>query len=181
MAPTAPNVHLVHCNPARHSSAILAILNEAIVNSTAVYDYQPRPLASMESWFEAKLKSHFPVLGLENESGELLGFATYGTFRNWPAYKYTVEHSIYVHHAWRGRGLGQQLLSALLRVAEERDVHVLVAGIDAANHGSIRLHEKFGFEAVGIVRQCGFKFGRWLDLAFYQRILPTPASPSGER
>jgi phosphinothricin acetyltransferase len=170
-------IALVECTEERHAAAILDILNEAIVHSTAVYDYEPRPSSSMGPWFAAKRAARFPVLGAEDGAGQLLGFATYGTFRAWPAYKYTVENSVYVRHDTRGRGLGSLLLGRLVEVAEERDVHVLVGGIDASNHASIALHERHGFHHTGTIRHAGYKFGRWLDLAFYQRILSTPLHP----
>ncbi|MHB8766428.1 MAG: GNAT family N-acetyltransferase, partial [Deferrisomatales bacterium] len=107
----------------------------------------------------------------------LLGFATYGVFRAWPAYKYSVEHSVYVHPSHRGRGLGRVLLAALVARARAQGVHVLVGGIDADNRASRALHEALGFSHAGTIRQAGFKFGRWLDLAFYQLVLDTPAHP----
>lgn len=168
---------LVNCTFELHSAAILAILNEAIVNSTALYDYKPRTIESMVGWFEAKKTGKYPVLGVENDAGELLGFASYGVFRNWPAYKYSVEHSVYVHAGHRGKGLGKQLLTALRNMAEEQDYHVMVGGIDVNNEPSIKLHESVGFVHAGTVRHAGFKFGRWLDLAFYQLLLPTPREP----
>jgi phosphinothricin acetyltransferase len=168
---------LVQCEPRRHSEAILAILNDAIANSTALYDYQPRTSASMVGWFEAKAQKQYPVIGFENDAGDLLGFASYGPFRAWPAYKYTVEHSVYVDARFRGQGVGRRLLQAIVAAAETQQYHVMVGGIDAANAVSIKLHESLGFSSSGIVRQAGFKFGRWLDLAFYQLILKTPATP----
>ena len=168
---------LVTCTFEGHAAAILDILNEAIENSTALYDYKARSMDSMVGWFAAKAAGCFPVLGLESAEGELLGFASYGTFRGWPAYKYTVEHSVYVHRDHRGRGVGSRLLQEILARAAQEGVHVLVGGIDASNEGSITLHVKSGFEHAGTIRQAGFKFGRWLDLAFYQRILETPANP----
>jgi L-amino acid N-acyltransferase len=168
---------LVSCSYDRHAPAILAILNEAIVNSTALYDYVPRPPESMVGWFRTKEEKGFPVIGAESEDGELLGFASYGSFRAFPAYKYTVEHAIYIHKDHRGKGLGRRLLQALIDKAREQQVHVLVAGIDMDNEGSIALHESLGFVHSGIIRQAGFKFGRWLDLGFYQRVLDTPQTP----
>jgi phosphinothricin acetyltransferase len=169
---------LVSCEPGRHSDAILAILNDAIVNSTALYDYKKRGPQDMVTWFEGKARKHYPVIGIEHASGELMGFASYGTFRAWPAYKYSVEHSVYVDARFRGQGVGRRLLEAIIREAEIQDYHVMVGGIDAANAVSIKLHESLGFNACGIVRHAGFKFGRWLDLAFYQLILRTPAAPA---
>jgi L-amino acid N-acyltransferase len=167
----------IHCDEQKHSQAILDIFNEAIANSTALYDYKPRTIESMAPWFATKRLNNFPVIGLENDAGELLGFASYGTFRAFPAFKYTVEHSIYIQKDHRGKGLGALLLPAISAEAESRQVHVMVGAIDASNRASIALHEKFGFKHSGTVREAGFKFGRWLDLAFYQKILKTPDQP----
>jgi L-amino acid N-acyltransferase len=169
---------LVSCDEARHAQAILDILNEAIVHSTAVYDYQPRPPEAMHAWFATKRANDWPVLGLEDDAGVLLGFASYGSFRAWPAYKYTVEHSIYVHRSHRGRGPAGTRLSALVDAARQRQMHTMIGGIDADNTASLALHRRHGFEPCGLVRHAGYKFGRWLDLAFMQRILDTPAQPS---
>ena len=168
---------LIECEPRRHSAAILAIFNEAIANSTALYDYKPRAAESMVSWFDAKTKGRYPVIGIEDDADTLVAFGSYGPFRAWPAYKYTVEHSIYVDTRFRGQGHGRALLEALVDAAVKQDYHVMVGGIDASNTVSIRLHERLGFRHCGTVAQAGFKFGRWLDLAFYQRILATPAAP----
>lgn len=168
---------IVRCTFERHAGAILEIFNEAILNSTALYDYAPRPPESMTGWFEAKRAGGFPVIGVEDGAGTLLGFASYGTFRAWPAYKYSVEHSVYVHQEHRGRGLGRTLMRELIAAARLNGVHSMIGGIDAANSGSIALHEKLGFKHAGTLPQVGFKFGRWLDLAFHQLLLDTPANP----
>lgn len=168
---------IIDCTHDAHADAILEILNEAIVNSTALYDYEPRTRQSMSQWFEAKAIGRFPVFGAVDGAGQLLGFASYGCFRPWPAYKYSLEHSVYVHRDQRGRGIGRTLLKRLIRAATEQDYHVMVGGIDASNDVSIKLHEALGFTHCGTVRQSGFKFGRWLDLALYQKILSTPARP----
>ncbi len=168
---------LVDCEPRRHSTPILAIFNEAIANSTALYDYQLRTLDDMATWFAGKSRKNYPVIGFESDAGELMGFASYGQFRERPAYKYTVEHSLYVDTRFRGQGVGRALLHAITSAAEKQDYHVMVGGIDAANAVSIRLHESLGFTHCGTVQQAGFKFGRWLDLAFYQKILATPTTP----
>ncbi|MBI4804853.1 MAG: N-acetyltransferase [Desulfovibrio sp.] len=168
----------VECTYVRHADKVLEILNEAILNSTALYDYEPRPPQSMVGWFDAKRTGGFPVIGAEDESGALLGFASYGTFRAWPAYKYTVEHSVYVHQGHRGRGVGRALMLKLIQAARSSDVHAMIGGIDATNAGSIALHEKVGFRHAGTLPQVGFKFGRWLDLAFYQLLLDTPENPA---
>ena len=161
----------------RHAPAILAILNDAIVSSTALYDYQPRTPAMMQAWFDAKEKGRYPVIGVEDEAGTLMGFSSYGAFRAWPAYKYSVEHSVYVDARFRGRGLGKHLLREAIGAATAQDYHMMVGGIDASNQASVALHLSLGFRHCATIREAGFKFGRWLDLEFYQLILSTPAKP----
>jgi len=167
----------VTCTLPGHGEAILDILNESIRTSTAVYEYVPRALDSMGPWFKTKEAKGYPVIGVEDQAGILMGFATYGVFRDRPAYKYSVEHSVYVHQDHRGKGLGKALMERLITAAREQDLHVMVGGIDATNTVSIALHEQLGFVHAGTIRQAGFKFGRWLDLAFYQLTLQTPRQP----
>ncbi len=167
----------VTCTLSAHGEAILDILNEQIRTSTAVYEYEPRKPASMVAWFNAKEAKGYPVIGVEDETGALMGFAAYGVFRERPAYKYTVEHSVYVHEDHRGKGLGKALLGRLIDAARAQDLHVMVGGIDTSNAASIALHEQLGFVHAGTIRESGFKFGRWLDLAFYQLTLQTPRDP----
>lgn len=168
---------IVSCNFEQHATTILEIFNDAIVNSTALYDYKPRSMENMVAWFNAKQAGKFPVIGCEDDEGHLLAFASYGSFRAYPAYKYTVEHSVYVHHDYRGQGLARTLMHELVAAARGQGVHVLVGAIDAANAASIALHEQLGFQHTGTLPQVGFKFGRWLDLAFYQLVLDTPEQP----
>lgn len=173
-------MNLIACTESRHAGAILEIFNEAIVNSTALYDYRERSIDTMAPWFAAKRNGNFPVIGLEDSQGTLLGFASYGTFRAWPAYKYSVEHSIYIHAQHRGKGLGKILLNAIIEEAKRRQVHTLIGGIDATNASSIALHTRAGFIEAGMIKQAAYKFERWLDLAFYQLILLTPEQPLAE-
>jgi len=170
-------MQIIECDESRHSEAILNIFNEVIASSAALYDYQPRTPQVMKTWFDTKRKGNYPVIGVEDSSGQLLGFASYGTFRAWPAYKYSVEHSVYVDSRFRGRGVGRLLLTQIIEAARKMDYHVLIGGIDTANQPSIALHESLGFIHCATIRQVGFKFGRWLDLSFYQLILSTPLHP----
>jgi len=170
-------MQFIACTYEQHAAAILDILNEAIVNSTALYDYQPRSSESMRSWFTTKETHQFPVIGAVDETNTLLGFASYGTFRAWPAYKYSVEHSVYIHTDHRGKGIGRALMQQLIAAAIAQQYHVMIGGIDVTNTASIVLHEHLGFVHAGTIKHAGFKFGRWLDLAFYQLLLPTPEHP----
>jgi phosphinothricin acetyltransferase len=167
-------MHIIDCNYDAHATEILGILNEAILNSTALYDYKARPPESMVTWFQAKQSGSYPVIGAVTEEDKLMGFASYGGFRNWPAYKYTVEHAVYIHSQYRGKGIGTALMLRLNEEAKRQQYHVMVGCIDAANEASIKMHEKLGFSHSGTIKQVGFKFGRWLDLAFYQLVLATP-------
>ena len=149
---------------------MVAIYNDAVLTTTAVYDYKPRSAEDQAAWFKAKQDQRLPVLvAAINE--EVVGFASYGPFRPWPAYLHSVENSLYVSVEWRGRGIGSRLLPTLIERAAGNGLHTMIAGIDAANEASLRLHAKFGFEPVGRFREVGWKFERWLDLAFLQRML----------
>jgi len=159
------------------AKAILAIFNHAILHTTALYEYKPRTLDTMQQWFANKAVGNFPVWGLKNNEGELLAFGSYGTFRAFPAFKYSVEHSVYVHPDHQGKGYGSLMLHQLIKSAEQQGYHLLIGGIDASNSGSIALHQKHGFVHSGTITQAGFKFGRYLDLAFYQLTLKTPLEP----
>lgn len=160
----------IDCGP-EHLEAIRAIFNEAIANSTALYEDEPRSVAFMESWFAAKQKGGYPVLGLLNDEDDLMGFASYGPFRPHPGYRFTVEHSIYVDVRFRGQGLGKLFLQKIVAAAEAQGYHNMIGVIDANNVASIRLHERQDFAACGHIREAGFKFGRWLDVVMYQRML----------
>jgi L-amino acid N-acyltransferase len=166
---------LIRCDES-WSGQILDIFNHAIVTSTALYEYQPRTPEFMATWFENKRRGSFPVVGLV-EGEELIGFGSFGSFRPFPGYKYTVEHSVYVSAKHRRRGAGKRLLEEIVRLAREQNYHVLVGVIDSQNEVSINLHKRLGFQLAGTLRQAGFKFGRWLDVDFYQLTLNGPTEP----
>lgn len=170
-------VSIQPCQLGRDIVHIQTILNHVIATSTALYDYVPRSLDQVTDWAHQKIAHGLPLHGAFNESGHLVGFATYGPFRPQPAYKYTVEHSIYVSDSYQGLGVASALMTGLLETAKIDQYHVVVGCIDADNLASIALHKKFGFEHCGTVKQAGFKFGRWLDAAFYQLVLNTPVNP----
>jgi L-amino acid N-acyltransferase len=156
--------------------AILDIYNDAILNTTSVYNYKPHTLDMRKEWFAQKQKDNFPLF-VAVQNNEVVGFSTYGHFRVWAAYKYTVEISIYIHPDHRGKGIAKLLYPPLFEAAKAQQLHALVAGIDADNEVSIRLHEGFGFTKVAHFKEVGYKFGKWLDLIFMQLNLETPEHP----
>ena len=152
---------------------ILAIYNEVIAHSTAVYALEPATLAERRAWFDEREAGGFPILVACDESG-VAGFASFGDWRGrWPGYCFTVEHSVHVRADRRGQGIGRRLVQALFPEALALGKHVMVGGIDAANAASLRFHEQLGFVRVAHFREVGHKFGRWLDLVFVQRFLDT--------
>jgi L-amino acid N-acyltransferase YncA len=165
---------VIPCQFKLHGQAILNIFNEAIVNSTALYDYEPKNLATIQTWFKVKAENNYPIIGIEDSNGRLMGFATYGTFRTHAAYQYSVEHSVYVEAKFRRKGIGKKLLQELVLLAQQQNYHTIIGGIDAENTISIKLHRSLGFNHCGSIKQVGFKFDRWLNLELYQLILSTP-------
>ena len=153
-----------------HLPESLAIYNEVLAPSTAIFSDRPTTLDERTTWFRARRAQGYPVL-VAVEGPRVLGYATFGDFRSWPGYRHTVEHSVHVAADGRGRGVGGALMAQLLPRAVALGKHVMIAGIDASNAASIRFHERLGFERVGLLREVGCKFGRWLDLAFLQRQL----------
>jgi L-amino acid N-acyltransferase len=149
---------------------ILAIYNEVIRNSTAVYSEVEYTAARGEHWFAAKAQHGLPFI-VALEAAEVVGFATFGEFRPWPCYVHSVEHSVHVRADRRGRGIGRVLLQELIARARAMHKHVMIAGVDADNAVSIKLHERLGFTVAGQFHEVGFKFGRWLDLVFLQLML----------
>lgn len=150
--------------------AILAIYNDVIATTTAVYRDDPAPLDDRTAWWRDRVNQGYPVL-VADDGGAILGFASFGDFRAWPGYRFTVEHTVHVRSDCRGRGVGQALMTVLVARGRALGKHVMMAGVDAENAGSIRFHERLGFERVGHLREVGFKFGRRLDLVFLQRML----------
>ena len=159
---------------------ILAIYNDVIASSTAVYREDPATLDDRREWFNARRAQSYPVLvalaaGASAEASTddpgILGFASYGDFRAWPGYRFSVEHTVHIRADQRGQGVGTLLMQALIQRAIAQGKHVMIGGVDAENESSLRFHEQLGFVRSASLRQVGFKFGRWLDLVFVQRIL----------
>lgn len=150
--------------------AILAIHNDAILNSFSIWQYEAVPLANREAWFDERGAKGFPILVAERD-GAVAGYASYGAFRFGAGYDATVENSVYVRGDLRGRGIARELMRALIARAQADGRHVMVAAIGLPNDASLALHRAFGFEDVGTLREIGFKNGRRLDLALLQKRL----------
>ena len=158
-------------------AAITEIYNHAVRTTTAIWNERVVDVANRMEWLRAHEEADLPVLVAVAADGQVAGYATFGPWRAWDGYRHTVEHSVYVHKDRQRAGIGRALMVALLEEARQRGYHVMVAGIESGNAGSIHLHETLGFSVVGQCRQVGCKFGRWLDLTFMQIILDERASP----
>jgi phosphinothricin acetyltransferase len=166
---TGPGIEIRNATMA-DAEAIRAIYNDAVVNTTAVFDYAPREPQAQRDWLQMKAEQNLPVL-VATDAGAVVGFSSYGQFRPWPAFLYTVENAIYIAPDRRGRGIGQRLLLALIDAATKNGRRSMVAAITAENAASLHLHEKLGFARTGLIRDSGWKFERWLDLVLMQRML----------
>jgi L-amino acid N-acyltransferase len=149
---------------------IREIMNDAILNTTSIYDYNTRSQEYVSSWFTKKEHDRMPVI-VSELNGAVVGYGTYGMFRAWDAYQFSIEHSVYVHKDYRGKGIGSVLLQVIVEEARKNNYHTLIAGIDATNSVSIALHKKYGFVEVAFFKEVGYKFGKWLDLIFMQLLL----------
>jgi L-amino acid N-acyltransferase YncA len=148
--------------------AVTAIYNSIVLSSTAIYNDQPVSLDDRIAWWQARVAQGYPLLVAVDGTGTLLGYATFGDFRSWPGYRFTVEGTIHIDTTVRNQGIGTQLLSELVARARMLGKHMLIAGVDSGNTASLRFLERFGFVSGGVLREVGFKFGRRLDLCFLQ-------------
>ncbi|NLH82975.1 MAG: N-acetyltransferase [Phyllobacteriaceae bacterium] len=156
---------------------ITAIYNAAVTDTTAIWNEKTVDVDNRARWLADRRASGYPVLVAVDDAGAVLGYATFGDWRAFDGYRHTVEHSVYVAATARGQGLGETLMRELLTRARLIGKHAMVAGIEAGNTASIRLHEKLGFTQVGLLPEVGCKFGRWLDLAFLQLTLDDRRDP----
>lgn len=158
-------------------AAITAIYNHAVEQTTAIWNDSPVDLSNRRAWLADRQRAGYPVLVAISDTGQVVGYASFGDWRAFDGYRYTVEHSVYVRADLRGGGIGMALMQALIQRARAIGKHVMVAGIEAGNTGSIRLHEKLGFKQAGVLHQVGAKFGNWLDLLFMQLKLDLREKP----
>ena len=159
--------------------AIRDIYNDAVLNTTAIWNEQPVDLANRLAWFSARQAQRYPIL-VAVENHEVTGYASFGDWRPFEGFRYSVEHSVYVRNDQRGKGLGPRLMNALIERARAGGKYVMVAAIESGNQASIRLHERLGFVTTGQMPRVGIKFGRWLDLTFMQLALNPGAEPPKE-
>jgi L-amino acid N-acyltransferase len=159
---------------------ITAIYNEVLRTSTAIYNDRPATVEERTSWWRSRLAEGYPVLAAADGT-EIDGFAAFGAFRAWPGYRFTVEGTVHIRAASRGRGVGTELLKAILARARTLGKHIMIAGVDSENAASLRFLERFGFERAGCLREVGYKFDRYLDLVFMQYWITSPARPAGDK
>jgi phosphinothricin acetyltransferase len=150
--------------------AILEIYNAAVLNETSIWNDDVSDLADRRAWWQTRTSSGLPVY-VADLDGVVAGYGTFGEFRANQGYRFTVEHSIYVTSSVQRRGIGRVLLTRLIAEARRVNMRVMIEGIAADNVASIALHQRFGFVETGRLPQVGFKFGRWLDLVFMQKLL----------
>ena len=155
----------------RHAASMLELLNDAVLHTTWVYDCEPHTESFMREYFDRHAAEDRPVLAAESDDGVFLGFASCGSYRPHQAYRHSAEHSVYVVPSVRRQGVGSALLARLEDECRARGIHTLVGVIDSENLPSIELHRKCGYEYAGTVREAGRKFGRWLSIVYYQKIL----------
>jgi L-amino acid N-acyltransferase YncA len=154
--------------------AILEIYNEAVLTTTASYDYEPRSLGHRQQWFAERKREGYPVFVALDDSLRVVGWSALNPYHARRGYRFTVENSVYVAERARGKGIGRQLLQPLVEAARVQGFRAIIAAIDASNEVSLRLHASFGFEKVGHFKEVGYKFERWLDVIYMQLLFPRP-------
>ena len=159
--------------PATHDDlpGILEIYNDAVLTTTATYDYEPRTLEHRAAWFDDHLKSDYAVFVAVSDEGRVVGWSALNRYHDRKGYEFTAENSVYVAADRRGKGIGKLLMKPLIESARKRGLHAILAGIDAENEASVKLHASFGFVKVAQLKQVGFKFGRWLDVIYMELLL----------
>ncbi|WP_133518149.1 GNAT family N-acetyltransferase [Curtobacterium flaccumfaciens] len=150
------------CTPA-DLDVVHALHVDAVLHSTAIWQEEPHPRSYFDGWLAERQADGYPVVVAEVD-GQVAGYATYSQWRPHQGYRLTVEHSVYVVEAFRGRGIATTLMAELVARATAEGRHVMMAGICSTNTGSIALHERLGFTTVAVVPEVGRKFDRWLDL-----------------
>jgi L-amino acid N-acyltransferase YncA len=159
---------------------ITAIYNEVLNHTTAIYNDRPATVEERVSWWRSRVAQGFPVV-VALDGARIMGFATFGDFRAWPGYRFTVEGTVHIHADARGHGVGTRLLNEILARARAMGKHIMIAGVDSENAASLRFLERFGFERAGHLREVGYKFDRFLDLVFLQYWLSPATQPAGDR
>ena len=161
---------LLRSAEASDAEVVAEIYNYEVEHSTATFDLVPRSVEAQREWILTR-SGAFSTLVADDSSVGVVGFAALSTYRDRAGYRTTVENSVYVHRDHQRRGIGKLLLSALLDVARDSGFHTVIARIDSQSSGSLALHESLGFVVVGVERQIGRKFGRWLDSVIMQKML----------
>jgi phosphinothricin acetyltransferase len=151
--------------------SILEIYNDAVVNTDAIWNEKTVDIENRRKWLESHADAGLPIIVAVDDDGILCGYASLSEWRPFEGYRYTVENSVYVNKHKRGKGTGSILMQELIKRASELNMHAIVAGIEAENAASIKLHEQLGFKTAGKLDEVGIKHGRWLDLIFMVLLL----------
>ena len=167
---------MIRIRPAQREDCpgILEIYNDAVLTTTATYDYEPRPLTHRQAWFDDHQKTGFPIFVALDGTGRIVGWSALNRYHDRMGYRFTSENSVYIATDHRGQGIGKLLLAPLIEFARKIGLRAIIAVIDGTNEPSIRLHARFGFEKVGYFKCVGYKFERWLDVVYMELLLPEP-------
>jgi phosphinothricin acetyltransferase len=150
--------------------AIADIYNHEVLRGTATFDIEPKTMEDRLDWFrETNRPPHCVVVA--DEGGAVVGWGCLHPYHARPAYRFTTEDSVYIHHGRRGEGIGKLILARLIELAREGGFHTVLAGMSEGNDASVRLHRSFGFEVIGVQREVGYKFECWLDVTWMQKML----------
>ncbi|HEV8543541.1 MAG TPA: GNAT family N-acetyltransferase [Verrucomicrobiae bacterium] len=169
---------MIEIRPARREDCpgILEIYNDAVLTTTATYDYEPRTLEQRQSWFDEHQRIDFPIFVAVNGIQRIVGWSALNRYHDRMGYRFTTENSIYIAADFRGQGIGKKLLAPLIDSAKRLGLRAIIAAIDGENEASVRLHAGFGFESVGHFKKVGYKFNRWLDVVYMELLLPEPGN-----
>ncbi len=154
----------------RDGEAIRAIYNLEVTTSTVTFDLVPRSREDQQAWLRSRSGAHVALVAVDKDGG-VAGFGSLSPYRDRPAYRTSVEDSVYVHRDRQGLGIGKLLLASLLEAATASGFHAVLARVVGGHEASIGLHRSQGFDVVGTEREVGRKFGRWLDVVLMQKLL----------
>ncbi|HRH64830.1 MAG TPA: N-acetyltransferase family protein [Bacteroidia bacterium] len=162
----------IHAATENDQPDILAIYNEAVLNTTATFDVEPRTAEAQMEWFRRHKQNHPVLVAVADD--RIVGWASLSPWSDRCAYDTTVEVSVYIDKDFRGKGIGSRLLESITLEGQRVKNHTVISRISSDNQASIRIHEKAGYKTIGVMKEVGFKFGKFLDVTMMQYIYPFP-------